>query len=222
VGKALEYMKLKLIILFSAFYCCAFAQDTLVLCEKQDATKEYKIELKKYPVKIISKQNDIYHAFLMDYKDSVLFIRSRDFNRESDKKIKELFENATALADSLKLKNNQVDSLMLTVRKKETELMYALDTSIAISSIKKIKIDNRFRPEKKKRVKNTEKASYVALIGTPVILALAVFLMPPATLPYIVVPVFSAGVTFAVVNLVLEKKRLNFKKTWTVKKLIKA
>jgi hypothetical protein len=215
-------MKLKIVLLLFIFNCSFFAQDTLVLCEKKDPSKEYKIELKKYPVKIISKQNDIYHAFLMDYKDSVLFIRSRDFGRETNRKIKELFEQATSLADSLKLKSNQIDSLMLGVRKKETALMYAIDTSIAISDIKKIKIDNRFRPEKKKRIKNTETASYIALIGTPVVLALAVFLMPPAALPYIIVPVFGAGVTFAVVNLVLEKKRLNFKKTWTAKKLIKA
>lgn len=215
-------MKFKLAALFFIFCSCIFAQDTLVLCEKKDPAKEYKIELKKYPVKIISLQNDIYHAFLMDYKDSLLVIRSRDFSRETNQKIKDLFEKAQALADSLNLKSKEVDSLMLTVRKKETELMYAIDTSIAISSIKKIKIENRFRPEKKKRVKNVERTSYVALIGTPVVLALSVFLLPPTTLPYIIVPVFSAGVGFAIASLVLEKKRLNFKKTWTVKKLIKS
>jgi ribosomal protein S8 len=214
-------MQLKLTVLLSFFCSCIFAQDTLVLCEKKDPAKEYKIELKKYPVKIISVQNDIYHAFLMDYKDSMVFIRSRDFGRETTQKIKDLFEKASYLADSLKLKSKQVDSLMLTIRKTETELMYSIDTSIAVSQIKKIKIDNRFRPEKKQRVKNVERTSYIALIGTPLILAASVFLLPPTTLPYIVVPVFAAGVTFAIVNLVLEKKRLNFKSTWTVKKLIK-
>lgn len=215
-------MKLKLVIFLSTFCCYIFAQDTLVLCEKNDPSKEYKIELKKYPVKIISKQNDIYHAFLIDYKDSALIIRSRDFSRETNQNIKELFEKALYLADSLKLKSSEVDSLMLLVRKEETRLLYAIDTSIAISQIKKIKIDNRFRPEKKKRIKNAERTSYIALIGTPVALALSVFLLPPAALPYIIVPVFSAGVTFAIINLVLEKKRLNFKSRWTVKKLVKA
>ncbi len=215
-------MRLNLTLLFFVFCYCIFAQDTLVLCEKKNPAKEYKIELKKYPVKIISKQNDIYHAFLMDYKDSMLFLRSRDFGRETNQKIKDLFEKATYLADSLKLKSKEVDSLMLIVRKAETEIMYSIDTSIAISQIKKIKIDNRFRPEKKQRVKNVERTSYIALIGTPVILAASVLLLPPTTLPYIVVPVFAAGITFAIVNLVLEKKRLNFNKTWTVKKLIKA
>lgn len=215
-------MKLYLTVLCFIICFCGFAQDTLVLCEKKDPAKEYKIELKKYPVKIISKQNDIYHAFLMDYKDSVLFIRSRDFGRETNQKIKDLFEKATNLADSLNLKSKEVDSLMLTVRKKETELMYSIDTSINISSIKKIKIENRFRPEKKQRVKNVERTSYIALIGTPVALALSVLFLPPTTLPYIIVPVFSAGVGFAIANLALEKKRLNFKTTWMVKTLIRS
>ena len=119
-------MKLYLTVLCFIICFCGFAQDTLVLCEKKDPAKEYKIELKKYPVKIISKQNDIYHAFLMDYKDSVLFIRSRDFGRETNQKIKDLFEKATNLADSLNLKSKEVDSLMLTVRKKEKELKYSI------------------------------------------------------------------------------------------------
>ncbi|MBA3681213.1 MAG: hypothetical protein H0W73_08625 [Bacteroidetes bacterium] len=215
-------MILKLTFFFTFFYCSIFAQDTLVLCQKNDPSKEYKIELGRYYIKILSKQNEEFKAFLVGYKDSTFILKNKNYDKNIRKQVKALYEEALITADSLKLKTKQVDSLMLLVRKKETGLTYSIDTSIALSQIKKIKIENRFRSEKQKQIKNLERNGYIALIGTPVVLTLATLFLPPTSLPYIALPLFSIGITWVIVDLSLESKRLNFKKKWTVKRLIKA
>ena len=70
------------------------AQDTLVLCSRKDAAKEFKIALGKFNIKLKTSKHKKLNVLITQVKDSVFFVRVKSNSVKSRKELKELYATA--------------------------------------------------------------------------------------------------------------------------------
>lgn len=211
-------MKIILSILGLFLALDLISQDTLVLCMKNDENKTIRIPFEKYEVTVITKGHGRCRALLIDLKDSALIIKP--LTKDPDRKTNEVRENRRfrKIIKSNNWSEVQIDSIKKVWNLAIKDIYYHMEKIIPIRNIKKLKISNKFRIEKRRLLRSV---SAVCLITCGVILVspllIAIFNVPPA-LYLISYGLLIAEMPFAIAS---TKTRLNLKYDWKIKGKIK-
>lgn len=210
----------RLILLFLFFCQHIIAQDTLVLCKKNNPATEFKIKFEQYQVRVICENNKRFSALVTSYNDSVFVFKPLNRSKAARKEATALYEQASEIANSPEFTALQYDSVMQAAADKEKKIFYPSELKVHLSDVKKIKISIRERPDKKRLVKRLNIAGYSSLFAMLLLTPATVYLAPLAVVPFVAIPSFAFGLGFAVVDLIVETKRINLQSKWTVKAVL--
>jgi hypothetical protein len=199
-----------LFFLFSGF--SLFAQDSLVFCLKKNEAKEIKIPLAKFNIKLKTSAGKKYNARILSFQDSSFQLRIKRSTAASRKELKELFATADTTKYPASFTDAQYDSVLKRTSAREIEIQYPELMTIALKDIRKIKINNNNRPEKKKLMKVMKVA--------PFILVPSLFIAPLTENIYVIAPVYAVTGIWAISAVILQTKTLNMKRKWKLKKVI--
>jgi hypothetical protein len=188
------------------------AQDSLVFCLKKNETKEVKIPIVKFNIKIKTSTGKKYNVRILSFQDSAFQVRIKKTTAAGRKELKELFATADTTKYPAAFSDAQYDSVLKRTTAREIEIQYPELMTIALKDIRKIKINNNNRPEKKKLMKVMKVA--------PFILVPSLFIAPLSENIYVIAPVYAVTGVWAISAMILQTKTLNMKKKWKLKRVV--